>query len=181
MSHKIVVVSFASEEHLLEAVRAAREHHCHIVDIYSPYPVHGLEELLGWRRSWLPVAALMCGMAGVGFAFWFQFWTTGFWLGEGWRINVGGRPWNSLPAFVPVAFETMVLLSGFGVVLALLFRCGLYPGSPNRPPLAGLTDSRFALAVRDPGTLTGPVAIRHLFQQCHALELKEQNEDDLQS
>jgi hypothetical protein len=176
MNHQIVVGSFAKEEQLLEAVRAVRNRNWDIVDVFAPYPVHGLEELLGWRRSWLPAACLLGGMVGLGFAFWFQFWTTS----QDWPINVGGRPWNSLPAFVPVAFESMVLLGGFGLVLAWLIRCGLYPGNPGRPPLAGLTNDRFALAVRDPGTPNGPEGIRLLLQQYHALEVKVQNEDGLE-
>lgn len=177
MNSKIVIGSFAKEEHLLEAIRTARARNWDIIDIFTPYPVHDVEELLGWRRSRLPMACLLGGLIGVGFAFWFQFWTTA----QNWPINVGGRPWNSLPAFVPVAFESMVLLGGFGLVLAWLVRSGLYPGSQVLPPLAMLTDDRFALAISDPGGPDGPEAIRNLFQQCQALELKEQNGDDLPS
>jgi hypothetical protein len=173
MSTKIILGSFAKEEDLLEAVQAVLKQKWEIVDIYSPYPVHGLEEILGWRRSWLPAACLLGGAVGVGFALWFQFWTTA----QNWPINVGGRPWNSLPAFAPVAFESMVLLAGFGLVSALFLRCGLYPGNKARPPLAGVTDNRFAMAVREPGESSGSDAVRQLFQKFHAVELKEQEED----
>jgi hypothetical protein len=176
MSHKVVLGSFATEEQLLAAVLAARQRAWHIVDVYAPYPVHGLEELLGWRGSRLPVACLLGGLTGVGFAFWFQFWTTA----QDWPINVGGRPWNSLPAFVPVAFECMVLLAGLGLVLAWLVRSRLYPGrAPG--PLLGVTDDRFALAVREPAGPNGPEAVRTLLQDCQALSLEQHAEEDLQS
>jgi len=174
MSRKIILGSFAKEEHLLEAVRAVQKHSWHIVDVYSPYPIHELEEVLGWPRSWLPAACLLGGLAGSGLALWFQFWTTA----QDWPINVGGRPWNSLPAFVPVTFESMVLLAGFGLVFAWLFRCGLYPGNTASPHLSGVTDDRFALAVRDPDEPNGREAVRQLLQECNAFGLEEQDEEE---
>jgi hypothetical protein len=170
MSRKIIVGSFATEEQLLHALRAVRKRDWQVVDVYVPYPVHGLEELLNWRRSWLPAACLLGGVAGFGLALWFQFWTSA----QDWPINVGGRPWNSLPAFAPVAFECMVLLAGLGVVFAWLFRCGLYPGSKDRPPLSGLTDDRFAVAVREPGSPFGSEAVHQVLREFHATGLEEQ-------
>jgi hypothetical protein len=171
MSQKIILASFGQEEHLLRAVQATQAHNWHIVDVYAPYPIHGLEEVLGWRRSWLPAACLLGGVAGVGLALWFQFWTTA----QDWPINVGGRPWNSLPAFVPVAFESMVLLAGFGLVFAWLFRCRLYPGNSTRPPVAGVTNDRFALAVR-PEDAAEWDSVRDVFLECRALALDEHEE-----
>jgi molybdopterin-containing oxidoreductase family membrane subunit len=196
----VIVASFAKEEDLLEAVRAVQKRAWHIVDVYTPYPVHGLEEALGWRRSWLPAACLLGGATGAGLAMWFQFWASA----QDWPINVGGRPWNSLPAFVPAAFESMVLFAGFGLVAALLLRCGLYPGKKARTPLNGVTDDRFVLAVRNPvvapstkglaqarlllqggeGLLTfhgdpttGLAHARLLLQECHALTVEGQREE----
>jgi hypothetical protein len=177
MNRKIILGSFADEEQLLEAARAVRSRNWHIVDVYGPYPVHGLEEVLGWRRSRLPAACLLGGLTGVGLALWFQFWTTA----QDWPINVGGRPWNSLPAFVPVTFESMVLLAGFGVLFAWLFRCRLYPGRSARLPLAGVTDDRFALAVRDPGVPAAVEEVRQVLHNCHALSLEEHNEEEQHS
>jgi hypothetical protein len=168
MSHKIISASFATDEDLLGAVRGVRERAWQIVDLYMPYAVHGLEDLLGWRRSRLPVACWLGGAAGVGLAFWFQFWTTA----QNWPLNVGGRPWNSLPAFVPVAFECMVLLAGFGLVFAWLLRCGLYPGKTAVSPLAGVTDDRFALTIRVSDAQESG-AIRQMLNDCHAIALEE--------
>jgi Protein of unknown function (DUF3341) len=127
-------------------------------------------------------------------ALWFQFWASA----QDWPINVGGRPWNSLPAFVPAAFESMVLFAGFGLVAAWLLRCGLYPGKKARTPLTGATDDRFVLAVRNPvvapsttefaqggeGLLTfhgdpttGLAQGRQLLQECHALTVEGQHEE----
>src|SRR5262249_17509897 len=145
-------------EDLLGAVRAIRDHDWDIADVYAPYPVHGLEEALGWPRSRLPVACFLGGAAGVGLAFWFQFWTSAV----DWPHNVGGRPWNSLPAFVPVAFECMVLFAGFSLLFAWLFRCRLYPGKKALMPTLGLTNDRFAVVLRDATTPAAAQTVRKL-------------------
>jgi hypothetical protein len=169
---KVILATFATEEHLLDAVRAACSRNLPIADVYAPYPVHGLEELLGWRRSRVSAACLLGGLIGVGLALWFQFWTTA----QDWPINVGGRPWNSLPAFVPVTFECMVLFASFGLVIAWLYRSGLHPGSDAIPPAVGLTDDRFALAVYDQGNAAAN-EIRQFMSECQALSLEERLEE----
>jgi hypothetical protein len=175
MSRKIILASFAEEHDLLAAVRAIQTSGWEIDDIYTPYVVHGLDQLLNWRRSRLPVACFLCGAIGVALALWFQFWTTAW----DWPLNVGGRPWNSLPAFVPATFETMVLLGGLGVVFAWLVRSGLYPGKTAVLPLAGSTDDRFVVAVCDPGSTVAPGTVQRLFDACHAVSLEERNEEEL--
>lgn len=174
MNRKIVLASFAKEEHLLEAVRTVRKHNWDIVDVYTPYAVHGLEHALGWPRSRLPVACLVCGAVGVALATWFQFWTTAV----DWPLNVGGRPWNSLPAFVPVIFECMVLFAGFGLVFAWLIRCRLYPGKRAQMPMAGLTGDSFVLVLQDPSLVPGSGKVEQLLHECQATRFEERNEEE---
>src|SRR3974377_281246 len=114
MKRKVIVASFAEPEDLVAAVQAVQQRGWEIADLYTPYALHGLEQVLGWRRSRLPVACFLGGATGLGLAFWFQFWAST----RDWPLNVGGRPWNSLPAFVPVIFECMVLFGGLGLVFA---------------------------------------------------------------
>ena len=174
MSRPIILASFVQAEDLLEAVRAARQQGWEVIDVYTPYFVHELDETLGWRRSRLSVACFLGGAVGAAVAVWFQFWTTGW----DWPLNVGGRPWNSLPAFVPAVFECMVLLAGLSLVFAWLGRCRLYPGKKAVLPLAGLTDDRFAVAVCDPGPAAGAEAVRQLFHDCRAIEIDPREEED---
>ena len=124
------LATFEREEDLLKAADKARQGGFLIRDIYAPYPVHGTDRALGLRRSRLPAAAFVFGLLGLALAFSFQFWVSAI----DWPINVGGRPWNSLPAFVPVAFEMMVLCGGLGLVLTWLVVCRLYPGKKPRQP-----------------------------------------------
>jgi len=174
MSRRIIVASFAQAEDLLAAVRAVQERGWDVVDAYCPYIVHELDQVLGWPRSRLPAACFLGGAAGAALALWFQFWATDF----DWPLNVGGRPWNSLPAFVPATFESMVLLAGFGLVFAWLWRCRLYPGKKAALPLPGLTDDRFALVVRDPGLDAGAESVQQLLHGYRAVELEERDEEE---
>lgn len=95
-----------------------------------------------------------------------------------WPLDVGGRPWNSLPAFVPVAFECMVLLAGLGLVFALFCRCRLYPGKEALLPLPGVTDDRFGLVVHDPSLRGSADAIKNVLQDCGATFANEQSEEE---
>jgi hypothetical protein len=124
---------------------------------------------LGLKRSRLPRAAFVCGMLGLAVAFWFQFWVSAF----DWPLNVGGRPWNSLPAFVPVAFEMMVLFAGLGVVLTWLLVSRLYPGRTAVLPSSRVTDDSFVLEVQDPRPEADAASLRQLFRECHARGFEE--------
>ncbi len=145
MRPRTLVATFRTGESLLEAARAARGQGWRIRDAYTPYHVHGLDEVMGLGRSRLPAVCLVCGATGVGLALWFQWWASA----RDWPLNVGGRPWNSLPAFVPVAFEAMVLLGALGLVAAWLLVSRLYPGKAPVPHLPKTSDDAFALVVED--------------------------------
>ncbi len=164
-----IVATFAEVEDLVRCLRAVRERNWPIDDIYCPYIVHGLEETLGWRRSRLSAACFVCGTLGVFFALWFQFWASAW----SWPLNVGGQPWNSLPAFVPVTFECLVLFGGLGLVAAWLVRCRLYPGKETAAPLPGATDDRFILILSDPRPAATLEQVRQLLGDCHVVHVEE--------
>jgi mono/diheme cytochrome c family protein len=136
---------FADEEGLVGATEAVRAKGLRIFDIFTPYPVHGLDEAMGLLPSRLGRVCFGFGVLGVALAFAMQYWTSAV----DWPINVGGRPWNSWPAFVPVAFEVMVLLASFGVVFAFLAAARLFPGRKSLSPAAGVTDDRFVLVLEE--------------------------------
>jgi hypothetical protein len=167
MNDHTIHAAFDREEDLLWAAEAAQREGWRIVDVYSPYPLHATAHLLGLARSRLPRAAFVFGALGVALAVWFQFWVSAW----DWPLNVGGRPWNSLPAFVPVTFEMMVLSAGLGMVLLWLIVCRLYPGKPAQVPSHRVTDATFVLAVQGPEDRAK--TIRHLFLQCQASGIDE--------
>ncbi len=136
---------FEREEDVLAATHEARRRGLDIADVYTPYAVHGLDVAMGLRPSRLPWVCFALGLAGASFKVWFEFWTSAI----DWPINVGGKPWNSLPAFIPVTFEVMVLFAALSTVAAFFIGRRLLPG--KRPKLAfpGVTDNQFALVIEE--------------------------------
>jgi hypothetical protein len=141
MGRKTLIAGFATEKDLLDAVASVKKHGWPITEAHTPHAVHGLDRALGLPRCWLSVACCLGGVFGIALSLGFQFWSTA----KNWPLNVGGQPWRSLPAFVPVMFESMVLCAGLGMILAWLLRSGLYPGKEPVLPLRGETDDRFVL------------------------------------
>ncbi len=133
---------FEREASLLGAIAESRERGLEIIDAYSPYPIHGIDELIGIRRSRLTLVCFFGGVVGLCLGLGFQYWTSAM----DWPINVGGKPFDSLPAFVPVGFELTVLIGGLSTAFALAVRSRLWPGKRSRA-IEGVTDDRFALVI----------------------------------
>lgn len=144
MLRDFVIATFSDAEELLKAVRRVRAENFSVYDVYSPYPIHGMDEAMGLRRSRIPWVTLIVGFCGLATAFTFQFYTAVF----DWPLNVGGKPDNSTLAFVPICFELTVLLGGLATVAALLLRARLFPGKREQLPIDGVTNNRFALVLR---------------------------------
>jgi hypothetical protein len=169
MNHRVYVASFATADDLLQAIAAVRQRNWPIVEAYAPYPVHGLDQALGLPRSQLGKVCFLFGLAGVALALGFQFWASA----RDWPLNVGGQPWNSLPAFVPVTFESMVLCAGLGLVLTWLIRSGLYPGKKPSSFGQGETNDRFVLVIGGAVPTTEVADVRPLLEDHRAISLEE--------
>jgi hypothetical protein len=169
MNHRVYVAAFATEDDLLRAIAAVRQRNWPIIEAYTPYPVHGLDQALGLPRSQLGKVCFLFGLAGAAIAIGFQFWASA----RDWPLNVGGQPWNSLPAFVPVTFEAMVLCAGLGLLFTWLIRSGLYPGKKALAPGQGETNDRFVLVVGGTIPATDVADLRHLLENHRAISLEE--------
>jgi ActD protein len=110
-------------------VREARRAGYRDMDAYTPYPVKGLAAELGMRRNRVPLVVLTAGIFGAAVGYFMQHWT----MAIDYPFNVGGRPLASWPAFLPVAFEVMVLVASFAALLGMLFLNGL--PQPHHPVL----------------------------------------------
>lgn len=144
MHSQFLVARFSNEHDLRDAVRRLRERGFRIFDAFTPYPVHGLAELMGVRRSRLPIASLCAGLLGLAAAIGFQFYAAVF----DWPLNVGGKPLNSTLAFVPITFEITVLSAGLVTAAAFLVRSRLFPGASPVRFTEGTTEDVFALVLR---------------------------------
>lgn len=139
---KLLAGSWESPAAVLAAARAARAAGLKVHDVYTPFPVHGMDEALDLEPSWLSKACLGFALLGLVAAMAFQFWVSVF----DWPMNVGGKPFAASPALLPVAFEVTVLFAGLGTVGAFLFFRGLSPARAPEVSGLGATDARFVLA-----------------------------------
>ncbi len=140
-----VVGFFEGPEEILAAARRVRASQFKDWDCYTPFPVHGMDEAQGLKRSLLPFVTLAAGLTGFLFAFGLQYWTSAV----DWPINVAGKPFNSWPAFVPVMFELTVLFAGLSTVGAMFVINGL-PNLTKRTPDLGITNNKFAIMIDAP-------------------------------
>jgi len=170
MSKRLFVGVFDNEDDTLAAIRVSRRHGFKVVDVYAPYAVHGVEEAMGLSPSRLPWFVFAAGLLGAVLKVWFEFWTTAV----DWPVNVGGKPFNSLPAFVPVTFEVMVLFAAVGAVFSFFVVCRLFPGKRAVLPVAGVTDNRFAIVLEQTDSTFEAPEVRKLFEKLHAVHVEEQ-------
>jgi hypothetical protein len=170
MSRRLLVGVFDNEQDTLTAIRTSRKRGFKIVDVYAPYAVHGVEEAMGLAPSRLPWIVFALGLLGAGLKVWFEFWTTAI----DWPLNVGGKPFNSLPAFVPVTFEVMVFFAAVGAVLSFLFVCRLFPGKRAVLPVSGVTDNRFAVVLEETDSRFEAAEVQKLFEELRAVHVEEQ-------
>ncbi|HEV8456767.1 MAG TPA: DUF3341 domain-containing protein [Methylomirabilota bacterium] len=141
---QFLVATFGEEQAMRQGVERIRAHGFRVYDVYTPYPVHGLDEAMGIRRTRLPWVTLGAGLVGLATALAMQFYMAVF----DWNLNVGGKPDNSTLAFVPISFELTVLFAGLATAAALLVRCSLYPGASPRMLEEGTTEDTFAVVLR---------------------------------
>ncbi len=150
MRHKTpiygLMAEFRTAEQILEATRRARQEGYRQMDAYTPYTVEGLAEELDLPRTRVPFVVLMGGLVGAAIGFFMQYWS----MAVDYPLNVGGRPHNSWPVFIPVTFELMVLVAAFAAILGMFFLNGLpQPYHPvfNVARFARASQDRFFLCI----------------------------------
>ncbi|MCS6974460.1 MAG: DUF3341 domain-containing protein [Cyclobacteriaceae bacterium] len=138
-----VVGIFDDEDVLLDGVKKVRSSGIRIHEVYTPFPVHGLDEALGYSRTRLPIAAFLFGLTGTILALLMQFWM----LGYDWPMIIGGKNFASLPPFIPVTFELTVLLAALGMVATFLIVSDMKPYKWPRQFDIRSTDDKHVMAI----------------------------------
>ncbi len=169
MSQRVLLAVFEHENDLLGATEAVRKKGLSIVDAFTPFAVHGLDRAMGLKQSRLTWVCFVCGMFGASGMLWFQHWVAAV----NWAVDVGGKPWNSLPSDAPVAFEAGVLLAGFGSVFALFAVARLFPGKRARVVHPRVTDDRFVLVISEANAAFNKAALEELLEKFDVVELDE--------
>jgi hypothetical protein len=132
------------DEQVKRAVGELRRSGFSVDDVRTPYAIHGLEKAAGVPPSRIGWACAIGGFTGAGLILLFQSWTSA----ADWALDVGGKPFNSIPAFIPVTFEVGVLLAAFATVGAFLFRSKLWPGRRVDGSRDGSSDDRFVIVLK---------------------------------
>jgi hypothetical protein len=134
---------FDDEDILLKGIEKIREQGVKIHEVYSPFPVHGIDDALGYKRSRLSIVAFLFGMAGTTLALTMQIGM----MGIDWPMIIGGKDYIPLPSFIPVTFELTVLLAAFGMVGTFLVISNLKPWSKPVQFDIRATDDKHVMAI----------------------------------
>src|SRR5690242_10709889 len=172
-----VVAEFESGHDLIHAVEKTREAGYRRIEAYTPFPVEGLSEALGLRRNNVPLITLIGGLAGGLGGFFFQYWVSAI----AYPMNIGGRPYNSWPAFIPVTFELTVLGASLSAVFGMLALNRL--PQPHHPLFnvqrfaKHATTDRFFLCIeaRDPKFSLSDAS--HFLKSLHPTNISEVEDD----
>lgn len=159
---------FDDEEQMMGAASKLKSQKIKIDDIYTPFPVHGLDDYLDIKRSRLPIVTFFAAIIGLIAAMYFQIWTSA----QSWPLNVGGKPFNSFVAFIPVGFEIMILFGALITVVAFLFRAKLFPGKEPCILHPNITDNLFVVSVECSSAKIDANNIKSIFKTHGASNIK---------
>ena len=144
---KIFHVMYDDDAKVMEAAKALVGQGILVKDVYSPFPIHGIDPIIGIKRTRLAICSFMYAMTGTSLAL------LGMWyfMIQDWPMNIGGKPSFSLienvTAFIPVTFEFSVLCGAHGMAITYLLRNGTLPGMPASNPDPRTTDDKFVVEI----------------------------------
>jgi len=147
MSNKVIHAIYDDDDVLLKAVKSVREAEHHIEEVFTPFPVHGLEKAMGIANTRIAITAFIYGLIGLGFSVWMM----NYMMIQDWPQNIGGKPSFSyaenMPAFVPIMFELTVFFSAHLMVITFYFRSKIGPFVKASNPDPRTTDDKFLMEV----------------------------------
>ena len=144
---KIFHVMYDDDAKVMEAAKALVGQGIRVKDVYSPFPIHGIDPIIGIKRTRLAICSFMYARTGTSLAL------LGMWyfMIQDWPMNIGGKPSFSLienvTAFIPVTFEFSVLCGAHGMAITYLLRNGTLPGMPASNPDPRTTDDKFVVEI----------------------------------
>ncbi len=144
---KVIHAMYDDEEKLMKAAEVLGENYVKVKEVYSPFPIHGIDPIIGVKRTRLAIASFMYATTGTTLAM-FGMW---YFMIHDWPMNIGGKPnftfLQNLPAFVPITFEFSVLCAAHGMAITYFIRNKTLPGMPASNPDPRTTDNMFVMEV----------------------------------
>src|SRR6266852_942836 len=167
-----MIAEFDSATNLVAAAHRTHQAGYVKIDAYSPFPVEGLAEAVGFHHNRVPLVVLIGGLIGGLSGYLMQYWISAV----SYPVNVGGKPYHSWPAFIVVTFEMTILFAGISAVFGMLALNGLpMPYHPvfNVPRFALATNDRFFLIVFSSDPQYDPAGTRDFLQALHPRSVSE--------
>ena len=156
------------ESKVVQAASKTRESGFTKFEAISPYPIHGMEEACGIKRSWIPWVTFVAGCVGLTCGLLLTWWTSAV----DWAVNIGGKPFFSLPAFIPIMFELTILFAALSSVGALFYAVKIPRiDPPSIDP--DLSSHKFAIFIPFGDTGYDESKIEKMFKELGALEVKK--------
>jgi len=147
MSNKVIHAIFDDDDVLLSAIKKVREAKYQIEEIFTPFPVHGIEKAMGLKNTRIAITAFIYGLTGLAFAVWMM----NYMMIEDWPQNIGGKPnfsyAENMPAFVPIMFELTVFFAAHLMVITFYLRSKIGPFVKASNPDPRTTDDKFLMEV----------------------------------
>lgn len=147
MASKVIHAIYTDDDVLMNAVKETRKAHYHIEEVYTPFPVHGLDKAMGLAPTRIAITSFMYGLVGLTVAILMM----NYIMIEDWPQDIGGKPSFSfienLPAFVPVIFEMTVFFAAHLMVITFYLRSKLWPFKKAENPDVRTTDDHFLMEI----------------------------------
>jgi hypothetical protein len=147
MANKVLHAMYDDDHKLIEAAKRLRDLGIKVKTVYSPFPIHGIDPIIGVKRTRLAVVSFMFGITGTSLALLGMY----YFMIYDWPMNIGGKPsfslYENIPAFIPVTFEFTVFCAAHGMAITYLLRNGTLPGMPASNPDPRTTDDKFVIEV----------------------------------
>ncbi len=168
-TNKVIHAIYTDDDILMDAVKASRAAHHHIEEIYTPFPVHGLDKAMGLAPTRIAIASFLYGVVGLTVAA----NLLNYIMIVDWPQDIGGKPsfafYQNLPAFVPVLFELTVFFAAHLMVITFYLRSRLWPFKQAENPDVRTTDDHFLMEVSVSGNEEDMVSF---FKNTGAVEVK---------
>jgi hypothetical protein len=147
MSKQVIYAMYNDDDHLLDAAKKLVSKGVKITNCFTPFPIHGIDPIIGIKRTRLAIVSFLFAMTGMSLAL----IGMNYFMIVDWPMNIGGKPSFSiienLPAFIPVTFEFTVLLAAHGMAITYFIRNGIYPGASAKNPDVRTTDDKFLVEI----------------------------------
>jgi hypothetical protein len=148
MSDKVIFATYTDEEVLKDGAKKLVSKGIKINEVFSPFPIHGIDPIIGIKNTRLGIMAFLYGLTGLTLA------TVGmrFMMIVDWPMNIGGKPnfsyMENMLAFIPITFEFTVLCAAHGMAITYMLKNRTLPGMPAQNPYPSTTDDRFVIEIR---------------------------------